>query len=256
VPQLQVGEVVDGPGRRLQRGVVRPAAEELAGDDPHLPVDPGDPPAVAAHRADGAGDVRAVVLVVGRHVGLVGIGGEVPAVDVVGVAVAVVILAVDRVEGVDPDVAGEVLVGVLDAGVDDADVDVGASGLAVVPGRIGLAAVAVDAGADAAVREAHVAVDTPVVILSVVGVGSVEGRLVRVEPVRLGEPDGGVTLQRGDRREDIGAPGQGGHLEAWGAARLGADGRLRQGAHPAARRAPLGLGRPLPVLDHLWWPVG
>ena len=99
--------------------LVEPAAvgvQELEGHDLDVPVDAGDADAVVAHGADGAGDVRAVAVVVHRVAVVV---DEVVAVDVVDVAVAVV---VDAVAGdlarVGPDVGGQVGVGVVDAGVD------------------------------------------------------------------------------------------------------------------------------------------
>ena len=71
-------------------------------------------------RADGAGRVGAVAVVVHR---VVVVGDEIPAADVVDVAVVVVIdagLAV-QLDGVDPDVVLQVIVVVVDARVDDAD---------------------------------------------------------------------------------------------------------------------------------------
>src|SRR5262249_24139846 len=90
------------------------------------PGNAGDADAVVAHPRDGAGDVRAVAVVVERFVV---VRDEVPAVDVVDEAVAVV---VDAVAGdlarVGPDVGGEVGVVVVDAGVDDRDDDAAARG--------------------------------------------------------------------------------------------------------------------------------
>jgi len=66
---------------------------------------------------------------------------EVPAVDVVDVAVEVVVNPVARgLERVRPDVRLEVLVVDVDAGVDDADVDVPAADLVGVPCPSGAAA--------------------------------------------------------------------------------------------------------------------
>ena len=58
-----------------------------------------------------------------------GVGDEVPAVDVVDVAVVIVVeVVVGDFVGVDPEVGGQVGVGEVHAGVDDGDDDGGAAG--------------------------------------------------------------------------------------------------------------------------------
>ncbi len=121
--------VVDGADGVLE-GAAAAGVEELEGHDLDLPVHAGHADAVVAGRADGAGAVRAVVVVVHR---IAAAGDRVEAVHVVDDAVAVVVHAVARDLGrVDPHVGGQILVRVVHAGVDHADDDVGAAD-AVVP---------------------------------------------------------------------------------------------------------------------------
>ena len=104
---------LDGVGQVAEAVVV----EELAGHHLHVPAHPRDARAVVAHRADGARHVGAVARAVHRVVVLV---HEVPAVDVVDEAVAVVVDAVaGDLAGVPPHVGVEVGVAVVDARIDD-----------------------------------------------------------------------------------------------------------------------------------------
>ena len=104
---------------RGARGAAAAGVEELQPHDRDLPVHARDSGAIVADRADGAGHVRAVRVVV-EHVG--GVVGEVPTVDIVDIAVAVVVDAVTRrLAGVAPDVRREIGVVVVDAGVDHGD---------------------------------------------------------------------------------------------------------------------------------------
>ena len=94
--------------------------QELDRHDPHVPVHAGDAEAVVARRADRAGDVRAVAVVVHRVVVAV---HEVPAAPVVDVAVVVVVDAVAAAAAavlarVDPDLGAEVRMRPVDARVD------------------------------------------------------------------------------------------------------------------------------------------
>ncbi len=152
VPGRRDEEVVRGVGdQRLQRDVVGAAAPRVVGDldalvervfegrdrvgrepfalrvqepqrhDLHVGGDTRDPRRVADLRGNGARDVRAVTVRVVR----IGVPvGEVPAVQVVDVAVAVI---VDAVRGdlalVDPHHAIQIRVGPIDARVDDTDDD-------------------------------------------------------------------------------------------------------------------------------------
>ena len=108
--------------QRGDRGARRTAAarvEKLQPHDRHLPVDPCDAGAIVADRADRAGHMGAVRVVV-EHVG--GVGGEVPAEDVVDKTVAIVVDAVAcRLAGIAPDVRGQIRMVVIDAGVDHGD---------------------------------------------------------------------------------------------------------------------------------------
>ena len=103
------GRVEDGAdGVRGRPGPV--AAEELQAHQADVPVHADDADAVVADRADRAGDVRPVPLVVCRVVVAV---DEVPAAPVVDVAVAVVVdviraTAAAVLSGVDPRVRGEI----------------------------------------------------------------------------------------------------------------------------------------------------
>ncbi len=138
---------------------------------------------------------------------------EVPAVRVVGVAVAVVVNAVHGVEGVRPDVGAEVDVLVVDALVDDADVDGGAAGVARGPRLAGLAAELVGGAG-------RVAVHAPEVGVGVVGVGG--HGVVPDLPVGFGEGDRRVILQDGDGLLDGEAALESGQLKvAPGGAALG-----------------------------------
>jgi hypothetical protein len=115
------------------RDVAAIGAEELERSDLGIPVNARHTYAVVAGRSDGARDVRAVlVAVAGDGVGIVDGGvvvGEVVAVDVVHVAVAVVVRAVaGDLAGVGPDVVPEVRVVDVHALVDHAYHDVRATG--------------------------------------------------------------------------------------------------------------------------------
>ena len=108
--------------QRGDRGARRAAAarvEELQPHDRNLPVDTRDAGAIVADGADRAGHVGAVRVVI-EHIG--GVGGEVPAIDVVDEAVCIVVDAVARrLAWVAPDVRGEVRMVVVDTGVDHGD---------------------------------------------------------------------------------------------------------------------------------------
>src|SRR5207245_8325634 len=122
------GHVVGIVQRRDGRGKLARAAgvENLEGHQLAGPTDAGHIGVVVADGGDGAGDVRAVAQVIHWIVVII---GEVPAVNVVAVAVAVV---VDAIAGdfkrIGPDVGGQIGVGVIDATVDDADNHVGWAG--------------------------------------------------------------------------------------------------------------------------------
>ena len=110
-------------------------ADELAGDQADVPAHTRDADTVVADRADGAGAMGAVAVVV--H-GIVVPVVEIVAVEVVDIAVAVVIHAVaGDLAGIDPHVGGEVGVGVIDTGVDDHDQHAGIAGV-VIPGLGGV----------------------------------------------------------------------------------------------------------------------
>ena len=86
-----VGALLRGVQHGADRVRIRPGAlgvEELDGHDPHVPVHAADSDAVVPGRADRAGDVRPVAVVVHRVVVIV---HEVPAAPVVDVAVVVVV---------------------------------------------------------------------------------------------------------------------------------------------------------------------
>ena len=140
-------------------------------------------------RPDRAGHVGAVV--VARPVvdgGVVGV--EVPAVDVVDVAVPVVVDAVGGLAGVRPDVGRQVWVADLDALVDDAHVDVRVAGVAGVPGLAGPAPERVGG------RRA-VAVHAPVPAPGVVGVVRDGRRVELVVRLDVGHAGTGPDLRDG-----------------------------------------------------------
>src|SRR5690606_21750379 len=86
-----LGPHLDGVSQGFDRtagGAAAIAAEELQGHDLHVPGDTRHADAVVADGADGAGDVRAVAVVVPRVAVVV---AEVVAVDVVDEAIAVVV---------------------------------------------------------------------------------------------------------------------------------------------------------------------
>ena len=96
-------------------------AEALQGHDLYIPGNARDSDIVVSRRADGACDVCAVA--VNIH-GVCVTVGEVPAVDVVHIAVAVVVDTVaGNFAGIHPDVVGEVGMGVVNTRVDDSDDD-------------------------------------------------------------------------------------------------------------------------------------
>ena len=192
---LEVGEVVDRLDRVGKRSTVTP--KELAADQGDVPVHACDAHTVVCLCADRARHVRTVVVEApaGAAVvdGAVAVG-EVPAVDVVDVAVPVVVHAVGGIEGVGPDLPGELRVRELDAFVDDAYVDALRAGVAGRPGLGGLSAERVGGSGGVAVHAPEV--------LGHIGAGEDGvGRrgLVAQEEVELGVRDGGVALQLGDR---------------------------------------------------------
>ena len=109
-----------------------PAPDDLARHDLHAVAparaacDAADAHAVVVHGGDRAGDVRAVHQF-GREIQFAGLFGEVVAVNVIHIAVAVVVDARRAVQFglVDPHVGGQVFVVVLDALVHDGDDHVG-----------------------------------------------------------------------------------------------------------------------------------
>src|SRR5262249_42153650 len=109
-------------GQYRVRGEAPAGPEELQDHDLALPVHAGDADAVVAHGADGAAGVSAVAAgILWRVVHFI----EVPAVDVVDVAVSVVVDAVARdLAGVHPDVGSQVRVIDLHAGIDVGDDEV------------------------------------------------------------------------------------------------------------------------------------
>jgi hypothetical protein len=121
-PIPERGHVVEA-GDRVRGGTVARLREELAGQQLDVPRDARDAEPVVPHRADDAGDVGAVALVVhGIRIAI----GRVDSMAVVDVAVAVVIDSVGGALGrIAPDVGREVFVVVIDAGIDDGHDDAG-----------------------------------------------------------------------------------------------------------------------------------
>ena len=120
-PDSHHGGIVDRQDRVHGRAGAA-VAEELEGHQLGIPVNAHDALAVIAARGDRA-----------RHMGAVGVAvvriavpvGEVVAVDIVDVAVAVVIQAVaGNLARIDPHVIDQVRMGVIDSGVDDAHHDI------------------------------------------------------------------------------------------------------------------------------------
>src|SRR5436853_1803347 len=122
---VETGDCVGGraPAGRIQ---------ELARQDRDIPVDPGDPDGVVADRADRAGNVRAVKVIVHR---IARVGDRIDPVAVVHVPVVIVVETVVVTLGwIHPDVGGQVDVVVIHTGVEDCDHYIGAAG-GDVPGR-------------------------------------------------------------------------------------------------------------------------
>ena len=171
------------------------AAEELQPHQADVPVHADDADTVVSDRADRAGDMRPVPLVVCRVVVAV---DEVPAAPVVDVAVSVVVDAVRAttravLSGVDPRVRGEIGMRLVDAGVDHGDHDAGITGrdrpgCVDVGIRVGCAGPAVD-------ELAGVAQPPKAVVQRIVRDG---GRLEHV--VRLRVPDERVSTELGEHR--------------------------------------------------------
>ena len=85
------------------------------------PDDTGDPDVVVCMGGDGARAVGAVAVLTAR-IDLIAAGGEIPAVDIVDIAVSVIVYPVaGDLVFVHPDAALQIGVGVVDAGVYDAD---------------------------------------------------------------------------------------------------------------------------------------
>jgi hypothetical protein len=133
-----------------------------------VPVDAGDADAVVPARTDRPGDVRPIPALVAR---IPVFADEVPAADVVDVAVPVVVDAVDILRRVQPDVRDEVWVRKRDPGVDDRHPD-GVAPPRVVPGVGGG-----DLGQTPELGEAWVVRDAPCGLANVVGDGVHDPRL-------------------------------------------------------------------------------
>ena len=95
--------------------------EDLQRHEPGPPLDAGQSNAVVAPRPDDACDVGAVAVQI-RWIAVV--VGEVPAVQVVDIAVAIIVQAVERLPGVLPHVALEVRVRAVDPGVQDCHAEI------------------------------------------------------------------------------------------------------------------------------------
>ncbi len=155
--------------------------QEFQRHDRHVPTHAGHADAVVAHAADGPGTVRPVAIVI--H-GIVVIVDEIPAVDIVDEAVAVVIdPVVGNFTGVGVDVGRQIGVSVVHARVDHAHDDVMGTG-EHVPG---------DGGVD--IRPLGTAGLADVVHPPQIDKAWVIGKLHRFEDiVRFNEIDGGVIL--------------------------------------------------------------
>ena len=116
------GPFLHGVADRGDRRVDLAAAigrQDFQRQDRGIPGDPDDADPVVPRRRDRPRDVRSVAVVV-LHV--VRAGGEIPAVDVVDVAVAVVVHAIGRdLAGVGPDASGQLGMIQVDAGVEHGD---------------------------------------------------------------------------------------------------------------------------------------
>ena len=186
---LRINEVIDCADGSRDGSAAGP--EELGRDHLHRPVDASDALAVVAHAADGARHMR-TVRVDRRIGGPIENGGvvveEVPPVDVVDVAVAVV---VDTVSGnlsrIGPDVGGQIGMRGLNALVDHADHDVGRSGVASTPRLSSTAAVGVRRGGGISLHAPEGAVGERGVVGGGEGLDDV---------VRLGELHSRIGLER------------------------------------------------------------
>ena len=157
----------DGVGRVAAAGRI----DELQRHDGHVPIHAGHALAVVAHRADDAGDVGAVAVVVHR---VAVVGDEVIAVYVAGKAVAAGVR-------IGPDIGGQVGIGVIDARIDDGDDDVAAAGAYVPGGR------QIDVGCGPLLR-----------ILRVVG-SDCGSRSDLLEGIELRPEDAAIGLKSGQR---------------------------------------------------------
>ena len=168
VPALEVHQVIERPHRIGGESAVR--TQELGGDHRHVPGDTGHTRPVASDGADGARHVCPVVVLDTVINGVV-VVIEIPAVDVVDIAVVVV---VDHVAGhldrIHPDVQRQIGVGDLNALVDHPDHHGGRARHACGPGCLGAATVLVGGAARAESRRAVGAVHAPQRTDGVVGV--------------------------------------------------------------------------------------
>ena len=180
----------DGIGRGATGG-----AEEFGRDHGDVPVHTGNACPIPAFSSDGTGHVCAVVIVCGGIKNRVVIIGEVPAVNVVDKAIAVVVDTVDRVIGVGPDVVGNVWVRDLDTCVDNPDKDRFGARLSVIPGGFGIDAVGVGSSGRANGRWAVAAFHAPELTTCVVRIVA-DGRGCHVI-VWFGKNNAGLTFVPG-----------------------------------------------------------
>ena len=131
MPALQVGKVVDGIDCIGDVAATRP--EELCGDHRHIPVDTCNTETVSADGTDRPCNVGAVGIVPATVVDAVVVVGEVPAVNVVDVAVAVIVSTVCRIKGIRPNVRRKIGMGDINTFVDDADIDGRGADLTLCP---------------------------------------------------------------------------------------------------------------------------
>lgn len=174
MPHFQISKIMYS----LDRVSSRPAmsAKELAGDQGYVPVNADNPCSIGVC-PDRIRNVSSVVIktvsgsaVVNRIV----IAVEGPTVNIVNIPITIVVSPVDRIEGVCPNLAAEVRIGILDTFVNYSNVDRCGT---PVSGRLGFSGLT----RGLVSRRSGIAIHSPEETISVIGIAS--NRLMLVNPI-------------------------------------------------------------------------
>ena len=182
VADFQVGQIVNRPYRVGSRASA--GTEELCRDHLDVPVDTNNPGRVSSFPANRASNVGSMVVSRSIVDGIV-VVNEIPSVDVVDVAIAVVINSIPgNFVGINPSVSVQIGVSYLKAFIDNSNHDAGRPGEVVGPRLLRMDTKLIGRSSRSR-RRSIVTVHAPQTAIGVIGVIADGGRLINV--VWLGE---------------------------------------------------------------------